>query len=503
MTDSSDNETEFVTVIVPGSASASGGAAADRSRARGARLRWLSIGLLSLMLLALAGVVVVLPDLVAEREARNPLPAPLAPQASPPPAPSPDAKRVAREKREAERLLGIVLRAQTELEAEGVAVWGGQEYDAARDSLAAGDAALQLERYADAARDYERAIAELEGLRASKTERLAGALAAGDAALIDGEGPKARTSFEVALAIEPQNGRAQQGMQRARVLEEVIALVNAGAEDEARDELEGAKQKYAAALALDPRSQRARAAHDLAAARIRERDFRAAMSLALVALEKNDFEASRVALERAEALEPDSPNVADTRRRLQLAVQRNRIETHRREARSLEREEQWQKASQHSAAVLAIDPNAAFARHGKQKSLARARIHAELDAYLATLDRLNAPGPRENARQLIAAAAESQAATEPKLAAKVKRLAEAIEIAETPMKVRIRSDNLTDVAIYKVGRFGRFASRELSLPPGNYVAVGTRSGYRDVRVEFTLTAGREPTVVTVRCQEKI
>ena len=71
------------------------------------------------------------------------------------------------------------------------------------------------------------------------------------------------------------------------------------------------------------------------------------------------------------------------------------------------------------------------------------------------------------------------------------------------MQVRLQSDNFTDVTVYKVGRFGRFADRDLLLPPGTYVAVGTRSGYRDVRVEFTLTAGQEPGDVSVRCQEKI
>ena len=78
-----------------------------------------------------------------------------------------------------------------------------------------------------------------------------------------------------------------------------------------------------------------------------------------------------------------------------------------------------------------------------------------------------------------------------------------MEIAQTPIRVRLQSDNLTDVAVYKVGRFGRFASHDLLVPPGSYVAVGSRSGYRDVRVEFTLSAGQEPGDVFIRCQEKI
>ena len=83
------------------------------------------------------------------------------------------------------------------------------------------------------------------------------------------------------------------------------------------------------------------------------------------------------------------------------------------------------------------------------------------------------------------------------------QLGEHIEIAEIPLSVMLLSDNLTDVVVYKVGRFGRFSSRELHLLPGHYVAVGTRAGYRDVRVEFTLAPGQEPADVTVLCQEKI
>jgi hypothetical protein len=35
------------------------------------------------------------------------------------------------------------------------------------------------------------------------------------------------------------------------------------------------------------------------------------------------------------------------------------------------------------------------------------------------------------------------------------------------------------------------------------VAVGARSGYRDVRVEFAVAAGQKDAEVTVRCKEKI
>jgi len=476
------------------------------ARPPGTLLRRVTIGLLCLLLVVLVAVVAVLPSLVAEREAerqaeaKKPASTPVVPAPAPPPQ---DALRLAREKRDAENKLGIVLRVQTELEAEGVAVWGGEEYAAALDILATGDVELQVGRFAAAAGHYVSVAAQLDALRASMPARLAAALEDAQAALADNDGPRARDRFALALAVEPHNEQAQQGMLRARVLEDVIALIGAGSELEARGELDAARDEYASALGLDPRSRQARAAHEAVGEKIRDRDFQAAMSVALAALEADDFAAARAALGRADVIRPGTPEVADTRVRLQLAVQRARIDNHRAAARALERDERWQQASERYAAVLAIDASAAFARTGRERSLARARIHNELDAYLGAPGRLHAPGPRDNARRLLVAAGHPDDKVEPKLAAKVAQLGEHIEIAEIPLSVMLLSDNLTDVAVYKVGRFGRFSSRELHLLPGHYVAVGTRAGYRDVRVEFTLAPGQEPADVTVLCQEKI
>jgi tetratricopeptide (TPR) repeat protein len=502
VSDSPGNDDQPVTVIVPASVVPSTGKGAPPTRSRHATVRALTIALLCVTLLLLLGVVVVLPDLVAERSVGE------APAAKPAPAPAPeppsqDARQLARDKRAAENILGGVLRKQTELEAEGVATWGGADYDTALDRLAAGDAELQAERYAEAAASYEKVGVQLDALAASKPDRLASALAAGEDALAANDGPAARRQFAIALALDAQDERARAGMLRARVLEQVLAFIEAGAARETQGDLDAALKQYAAALALDARSPPAMAARDAVTAKIRQREFTAAMSAALAALESGDFAVSRAALTRAEGIRPGTPEAADLGKRLQLAVQASRIESQRNEARALEAEERWAQAAEHYAAALAVDPNAAFARSGRERSLEKARIHAELDAFLAAPGRLSAAGPREHAHQLLAAAAGFDAGSEPKLAEKVARLATALKVAETPMPVTLRSDNLTEVTVYKVGRFGRFTSRDLQLPPGDYVAVGQRVGYRDVRVEFTLIGGEEAAPVTIRCREKI
>ena len=69
--------------------------------------------------------------------------------------------------------------------------------------------------------------------------------------------------------------------------------------------------------------------------------------------------------------------------------------------------------------------------------------------------------------------------------------------------MRFSSDNLTRVTLYKVGELGYFTSKSLSLRPGNYVAVGRRDGYRDVRVEFFVGPDKAMEPVVVSSNEKI
>jgi hypothetical protein len=48
-----------------------------------------------------------------------------------------------------------------------------------------------------------------------------------------------------------------------------------------------------------------------------------------------------------------------------------------------------------------------------------------------------------------------------------------------------------------------FEQTSLSLKPGRYVAIGKRSGFREVREEFTVGFGLTPETVIVQCDEPI
>ncbi|MGB7932226.1 MAG: hypothetical protein WCH04_08375, partial [Gammaproteobacteria bacterium] len=59
------------------------------------------------------------------------------------------------------------------------------------------------------------------------------------------------------------------------------------------------------------------------------------------------------------------------------------------------------------------------------------------------------------------------------------------------------------VVVYHVGRLGQFRNHRLELRPGTYTAVGSRPGYRDARIVFTVQPGGAPQSVEIHCREPI
>jgi hypothetical protein len=82
-------------------------------------------------------------------------------------------------------------------------------------------------------------------------------------------------------------------------------------------------------------------------------------------------------------------------------------------------------------------------------------------------------------------------------------LSSLLEQAATPVTVILRSDNKTEVTLYRVGKLGKFETKQVELRPGRYVAVGIRKGYRDARTEFVVAADEPSPLVVVQAEEQI
>jgi hypothetical protein len=91
----------------------------------------------------------------------------------------------------------------------------------------------------------------------------------------------------------------------------------------------------------------------------------------------------------------------------------------------------------------------------------------------------------------------------PRLREQIAAVEDTLAVASEPVAVTLRSDGETAVTVYKVARLGQFQERALSLRPGTYTAVGARRGFRDERVEFTVTPRGLAEPVFIACTETI
>ncbi|HXV77158.1 MAG TPA: tetratricopeptide repeat protein, partial [Candidatus Polarisedimenticolaceae bacterium] len=476
------------------------------AEARPVTRRW-PVGIVAALAVVLpaAFVLVLLPRWLPDRDAARPEPAaprPLARPAEPTERQGRETVERLRARQQAERERQTVRELSDALDAKAVGRWGGVALADAARRIDTADARLRDGDYLDAATGYREATARLRELDARSTDVLRRALEDGERALAAGDAAGATAAFDLALAIAPEDGTAGQGSRRAGVLDRLTELLDEGYDAERAGELEVAERRYREALELDSLSRPAGEALARIESRLRDDRFAGFMSDGLAALERGDYERAGQAFERARAVRPDASEVADGITRLESARKLDAIDAHRARAERHETGEAWDEARAEFDRVLELDPTIVFAQQGAVRTRARAEQAARIEFHLAHPDRLSDDDVLSDARLLLSEAVEVTPAG-PRHRQRVERLRELIERAATPVRVRLRSDNLTEVVVYHVGPRGSFDERELELRPGRYTVVGSRRGYRDVRHELIVPAGREPDPLWVRCEEPI
>ena len=403
---------------------------------------------------------------------------------------------------EAERILGELLSHMETLEARGVERWGGVRYGQGKAAYEAGDAAYLENDYRTAAEKYREAVDSIEPLIDEVDAVFDQTMIEAAAAFEAGNNIEALRLYELAIAISPNDLDARNAYQRAANLDTVISLVNQGVEYEKNLELDAALRSFEEAAEIDPEWQAARDGIERVNASILQMEFELRMSEGIAALEQGDYPSARAAFTMARTLKPGSPEPADGLLQVDQGIRLGRISALEQRAFSLEQSEQWAAAAETYDEILGIDANLSFAKEGAARSRNMEELHKQLLGYIEDPDVLSRPSTMQTATRLVVDITRMPEIG-PRLAGQRDELSRLLKRAATPLTVQLVSDNLTDVSIYRIGKFGTFTTRQLELRPGTYVAVGSRSGYRDVRLEFRVAPEIEMKPIIVRCEEPI
>jgi serine/threonine protein kinase len=418
------------------------------------------------------------------------------------PEKAPDPAKLAAEKEQAEQKLADFMQVKQALEAKGVSQWGNAAYRQMTQLSEEADRFLVENDYVAAAGKYEEAAAQAQVLADRVAPALKQLLDEGRVALNQGNADLARQKFNLALMIDPNNALAQQSLQRAQKIDAVRRLMESGSRHEKNGKISFAHADYQEALKLDPESKEARQALARVKGQISAGEFQALMSAGLTALHNNNYKLARTKLLKAKSFRPQSREVKDALAQVDQSIRLANIETYRQKATAAERAENWEEALNAYQQALKVDSNVQFAARGKQRSLKFIRIDKRINFFLKQPAALESDRQLDNAIQLFAEIQEIDPKG-PRLKDQFDKLTRLVEAAQIPVKIILESDNFTEVAVYKVGKLGRFASRELSLRPGTYTVVGTRDGYQDVRKKIIIKPGQGPMRMAVRCEVEI
>ena len=405
-------------------------------------------------------------------------------------------------KNAADEALGDLLSQLERLRYRGIDRWGGQPFLDALDVYALGDEAYLARNYAAAGERYREAEALLDPFFGRIDDEFDKALSSADAAFLREDAAEAIRLYDLAVAITPGNARAEKGSRRARNLDTVLDLMNQGQAYRAELALDAARLAFEKALALDPEWQPATEALASVGAEITELSFQMRMTEGLEALAAGDFDSARAAFNAAKSINPASSEPGDGLLQVDQEVRLRRIAGIENTASAQENSEQWEAAVASYEALLEIDGDLAFAKEGLQRSRQRAEIHRRIQSYVDDPDSLSDPATMQQATQMLLNVSRMDPLG-PRLTDEKDELSQLLKRAATPLTIRLVSDNETDVSIFRVGKLGRFESRDVELRPGQYVATGSRRGFRDVRLEFRVAPEMEIDAIVIQCEEPI
>lgn len=467
--------------------------------ATAAALFWLpreDLAGLQALLANIAAVATPQPTSSAPAAADNPAAAPAAPVTPPKPQVDPEALA----KLNTER--ADFQKRTTDLESRGAAVWGGADFAAAQMQAAEANGAAAAGGVTIALQHMDQAQQLLGNVAQRAPQALAAQLKAGDAALAAGHRDVASQAYAIALRIAPNSQRAIEGSRRARLLSGVLPLLSDAQRAEAARNYSRAAQDFSQALALDPGNGAAKDGLARVNAAFGDDSYARSVGAGFAALGAGRLTEAQTDFQQALSYRAQGKEASEGLLRVRAAMQAGRLAALRQQAASLEAQEHWRQAIAVYDTALREDPALAFAKQGKSRDEARAELSESLQEIIDHPARLSYPSVKDEAVNLLQEARE-QAHSGPALQAQVERLAQLLPQLDRPVLLSLISDNSTQVSIPSIGVLGSFGKREIHLKPGTYTVVGTRDGYRAVHQEFTVEPGQQTVTITVTCSAPI
>ncbi len=322
-------------------------------------------------------------------------------------------------------------------------------------------------------------------------------------ALNRGNGVVARETFARALEIKPEDPFVQAQAKRAETIDEVYALNQSARGWEEKGMPELARIDYQAAVDLDPLAADASAGLERVSSYLAKGIYEESMSEGLSALKEKNGETAFVSFARALAMNPtDTAAQGGVSQAEEMIEEKYVMQQMERGRRALE-EGRYSSAVDAYEEALRRKPSLLAARNGFNRALELQQEQRKFEQLLSQADSFEANGQYERALLLLREARQLQNPNNA-VSDRIDHLQGILADLSKPVELTLLSDGQTQVDIYpSIGKYQPFREKTIELRPGEYVILGHRPRYRDVRLNLEIRAGEAPEVVEVVCNQPI
>ena len=405
-------------------------------------------------------------------------------------------------KADVEALLAKLINIESNLQNHAVKKWAPEEFAQAVEQGQLGDEYFRRRKYVQAIEQFEIAIVEFEELEQRIEPTLKRALTRGEQALTQADQVTATQQFELALAIDSNNIRAKNGLQRASTIKELFVILQRASSFESHGQLQQAKFTYQEAVILDPLSEEAKSSLARVESKLNTQAFEQAMATGYRNLQNGQYSDARAAFNSAKKIMPNSKEPTIGLNKVSEAIRQEKIANLLFEADHFAELQKWQQAATSYEKVLQLDSHHQLAQQELQNNLAKAKVLTDLRIALDSVDQLYKDKVLASAKDLLLRIEDIESPGSI-IENQYEQLSQLVRIATTPITINLESNNNTQVTVFKIARLGTFSKHQLQLRPGPYTIIGTRNGYRDVRVTIQVSPENNNSTILISCEEPI
>ena len=388
------------------------------------------------------------------------------------------------------------------IESEALARWAPDELQEAQAVFEKALSDFAKSNYVDALENIELAD-ELASTLVNKWDQaFLDLLGQAQSAFEQNESRKASLYLTQALTLKPDNEEALALEQRLAKLPDIEQLLEDARIAQTENSLEREAEAIRQIIQLDPVRTELVQRLKVLEEELKVSKYQQHISRGMTAIRDGRLGDANQALRQAKQLYPSRKEIGVLEREIASGNATNRRQNWQEEIKSLITQDNWAqvlKVAEEAKKVFPTDKNFIDSATLANDIVARSQ---RIDRYLSQPDRLKDDGIHANA-SAFAESTQSVAGNSLGLTLKLEQFNAVLETLAEPVSVVVKSDGKTDIIVIGTGKVGKTREKEITLKAGTYVFEGSRKGYRNVRVTFTVDPFAENQEVTVVCDEQI